>query len=480
MNNLLGLGVFGTFGKPYGFQQYFYFDTDFNQTLDLNTNAIEIFPSTELFSIKREIYNGLNSICIIKYSYANEINSSRGGTFIGSCILLNEAYTSSENIYLLLTELHNDLISSEKNLINSVLQVQQATQLEVKEPIHFESVKNQLTFLKETDFYSTSVNQSKKFLIVPKSNEDKATQIKTFIENSIQYFNDVDTLYFTFDEKVISYVNQKGLLKSINWQTFVDRKEEVIKERAEIKRIEEERKRELERNKNSKNSSNKDGSFSIWNYRNEKKWERNQIKKAIDEYNRLLDEYNRLFIYCSELENQKTNTPKQVNYRQSHYERQSHSEPEGIFEENKFLFSVILNILFTLFIVIYFVFFNKPEIRHIDNSPEVTEQTETEETENVETETQELKPTPNDELNSISRNRIENTKLRGKNIRSIIETIFQQNPNEIQAHYKYQREVYIKELVKRNRDCFKQDNEDLIFICDSLLHIPKYKKISNE
>jgi hypothetical protein len=141
MKNLLGLGVFGTFGKPYGFQQYFYFDTDFNQTLDLNTNAIEIFPSTELFSVKREIHNGLTSICISKYSYANEINSNRGGTFIGSCILLNEAYTNSENIYLLLTELHNDLILSEKNLINSVLQVQQATQLEVKEPIQFDNVK---------------------------------------------------------------------------------------------------------------------------------------------------------------------------------------------------------------------------------------------------------------------------------------------------------------------------------------------------
>jgi hypothetical protein len=472
MKNLLGLGVFGTFGKPYGFQQYFYFDTVFNQTLDLNTNAIEIFPSTELFSIKREIYNGLNSICISKYSYANEINSSRGGTFIGSCILLNEAYTSSENIYLLLTELHNDLISSEKNLINSTLQVQQATQLEVKEPIHFESVITQLKFLKGTDFYSTTVNQSKKFLIVPKTNEAKATQIKTFIENSIQYFNDVDTLYFTFDEKVISYVNQKGLLKSINWQTFVDRKEEVIKERAETKRIEEERKREFERNKHSKNNNSNDGSFTTWAFKKQK-WDKNEVKRRVDEY-------NRLFEYCSELQNQKSNTPRQVTFRQPHFERQSHSEPEGEFEENKFLFSVILNILFIIFIVIYFGFFNDSEIRHIDNSPEVTEQTETKETKKVEIENKELDPAPTEELNSIVRKKIENTKLRDKNAKLIVETIFQQNPNDIQAHYKEQKGSYIKELVKRNNDCFKKENEDFICTCDSLLHIPTYKKDQHE
>ncbi len=467
MNNLLGLGVFGTFGKPYGFQQYFYFDTVFNQTLDLNANAIAIFPSTELFSIKREIYNGLHSICISKYSYANEINSSRGGTFIGSCILLNEAYASSENIYLILTELHNELISNEKNIINSTLQVQQAIQLEVVQPIHFESVKTQLKILKETDFYSTTVYQSKKFLIVPKTNEDKETQIKTFIENSIQYFNDVDTLYFTFDEKVVSYVNQKGLLKSINWQTFLDRKDEVIKERLETKRIEEERKREVERNKHSKNSSDKDGSFTNWNYRNEKKWDKNQIKKAINEYNRLFD-------YCSELENQKTNSPRQVSFRQPHFERQIKSEPEGIFEEYKFLFSFILNILFILFIIVYFGFFNGPEIRYTDNSQEVTEETRTHEVKEEELEVKELEPTPNSELNTNDRKRVEKNGIKGRSGKDIVQTIFRKNPSDIETHYKNQTDLYLEYLISKNPDCFSQVSDKCM--CDSLAHIPSFKK----
>jgi hypothetical protein len=442
MKNLLGLGVFGTFGKPYGFQQYFYFDTDFNQTLDLNTNAIEIFPSTELFSVKREIHNGLNSICISKYSHANEINSNRGGTFIGSCILLNEAYTNSENIYLLLTELHNDLISSEKNLINSVLQVQQATQLEVKEPIQFDNVKSQLIYLKETDYYSTRVDQSKKFLIVPKSNEDKPTQIKTFIETAIKYFNDVDTLYFTFDEKVVRYVNQKGLLKSINWTSFLDQKEAVIKERAEVKRSQEGRLGKFESNNQNRKSNSSHGSFTHWDYKKQR-WDENEVKKRVDEY-------NRLFEYCSELQNQKTNTPRQESSQQPHFERQSYAEPRGIFKVNKFLFSFILNILFILFISIYFGFFNE------------------------QTETKELNPTPNSELSINDRKKVEKIGIKGRSGKDIIQTIFQQNPTDIKAHYSDQIKQYMEYLRSKNPDCFTKESDQCK--CDSLVFIPSFKK----
>ena len=441
MKNLLGLGVFGTFGKPYGFQQYFYFDTIFNQTLDLNTNAIEIFPTTELFSIKREIYNGMNSICISKYSYANEINSNRGGTFIGSCILLNEAYTSSENIYLLLTELHHDVISSEKNIINSILQVKQATQLEVKEPVHFENVKTQLKFLKETDYYATTIIEAKKFLIVPTSSEDKPTQIKTFIENAIQYFNDVDTLYFTFDEKVVRYVNQKGLLKSINWQTFLDQTDKVIKERSEAKIG----KGAFERNKQSKNINRSNGSFTTWPLKKQK-WDENEVEIRVNEY-------NRLFEYCSELQNQKTNAPGQTSFRQPHFEGPSHSEPESIFKVNKFLLSVTLNILCILFMVIYFSFFNRP--------------TETKET-------MILNPAPNSALNINDRRQVEKTGIKGKSGKDIIQTIFQQNPTDIKAHYSDQLNQYLAYLMSKNPDCFTKESD--YCKCDSLVFIPSFKE----
>ncbi|MBK6483745.1 MAG: hypothetical protein IPG01_11575 [Chitinophagaceae bacterium] len=470
MTDLLGLGVFGTFGKPFGFQQVFYvgteyyFDKVFNSTLDLNTNSIELFPNTELYAVKRELSNGILSICICKYSYANEINSNRGGTFIGSCILLKEAFLDASVIYSFLEELHNDLVSSEKNIINSKLQVSEAIQLHVNEPTNFDKAKSQLSFLKDTEFYSLKVNQTKKFLIVPKANEDSATQVKAFIENSIQYFNDVDTLYFTFDEKIITYVNQKGILKSINWQTFVDRKEEVIKERAEKRRIDEERKIELERNNQSKNHTNNDDSFTNWTYKKQK-WGKSEVKKRVDEH-------NKLFEYCYELQNQKSNTPMHVVPSQPYFERQPYSHWNNIFEDYKFLISVILNLLLVLTIVIYIIFFNSSEVRYITISQEeVPEQAETKKDKAA---NNKLEPVPNSELNSNDRMRIERIGLKGRKGKDIIQFIFTYNPNEIQLYYKDQVDLYLEYLIAKNPDCFTK--EDDICNCDSLVHIPSFKK----
>lgn len=472
MNKLLSLGVFGTFGKPYGFQQYFYFDGIFNQTLDLNTNAIVIYPSTELFSVKREIYNGLNTICISKYSYANEINSSRGGTFIGACILLTEAYTSAENIYTLLTELHSDLVSSEKNIINNTIQVQQATQLEVKEPIYFESVKTQLNFLKETDYYSSSVNPNKRFIITPNSSDNKSDQIIEFIDNAIKYFNDFDTLYFTFDNDVINYVNQKGLLKAINWESFNSKKEEIINERAELKRKEEEERK----NREGKNSTNKANNQKVgFEYWDDKylKWgkDKGQVKKRIEEHNRLLD-------YCFELDSQKFNTTRQIIYKQSKVERHYEYDYEDTQNNNKLIISVVINILFGLFIVIYFIFFNDQKIQYVyKDSPHVEQENLNSKKEIAEhDEDAQLTPTPNSELNTNDQKIISKAGLKNKSVLEIIEIIFSKKPTDIQSHYKNQKEAYAKELVKVNSDCFEKEEGSYRCICDSLSHIPSFKK----
>ncbi len=473
MNNLLGLGVFGTFGKPYGFQQIFYvgteyyFDKVFNSTLDLNTNAIEVFPSTELYAVKREISNGIHSICICKYSYANEINSNRGGTFIGSCILLNETILDASVIYAFLEELHHDVVSSEKNIINSTLQVNEAIQLHVNEPTNFDKAKSQLNFLKGTDFYSTTVNKAKKFLIAPKTNEDKATQVKTFIENSIKYFNDVDTLYFTFDEKAISYVNQKALLKSFDWQKFIDRKEEVIKEREEKKKIEEQQRRELERNKQNKNINSNDGKFRSWEYKKQT-WDKNEVKRRVDEYNRLLD-------YCFELDSQKSPQVRQITQNLYHSQRQHTNREETFFEQNKTTVFLVINLLFIAFVSIYLLFFNEPEIRYYSKpSEDVIEHSEPKETKTEKLESLDLQPTPNSELNANDRKRVEKIGIKGKSGKDIIQTIFQQNPTDIKSHYANQVNQYLEYLISKNPDCFTKDSD--ICNCDSLILIPSYKK----
>lgn len=470
MSNLLGLGVFGTFGKPYGFQQYFYFDAVFNQTLDLNTNAIEIFPTTELYSVKREIFNGKYSICICKYTYANETNSNRGGTFIGSCILLNETYTSSDNIYSLLEELHNDLITSKKNILNLTLQVQQATQLEVKEPTHFETIKSQLKQLKGTDFCSKDINQSQKILIIPNVNGDKVAQIKTFIENSIEYFNDVDTLYFTFDENVIDYVNKKGLLKSINWKMFLDIKENLIKERTEKIRLENGKRKILDKSKfnNNKNRTNDD--FTTWTYKKQK-WQSNEVKNRVEEY-------NRLFEYCLILQNHKTD--QSIDQVQKHYnfERSHVYKEDSLFESNKTLIFFILNIVFIVFVLMYLLLFNKPEVRYVKGSSSNIEQCEFENANVTEESTVKfiLNPTPNSELNLNDRTLLAKIGFKNKNGRDLIKLIFSQNPTDIQSHFKGQEDLYLKELVYQNKECFKKEDDSVICISDELEHIPTYKK----
>ena len=249
-------------------------------------------------------------------------------------------------------------------------------------------------------------------------------------------------MYFTFDEKVVRYVNQKGLLKSINWTSFLDQKEAVIKERAEAKRSQEGRLGKFESNNQNRKSNSSHGSFTQWDYKKQR-WDENEVKNRVDEY-------NRLFEYCSELQNQKTNTPRQESSQQPHFERQSYSEPGGIFKVNKFLFSFILNILFILFIGIYFGFFNE------------------------QTETKELKPTPNSELSINDRKKVEKIGVKGRSGKDIIQTIFQQNPTDIKAHYSGQINQYLEYLRSKNPDCFTKESD--YCKCDSLVFIPSFKK----
>ena len=141
MNNLLGLGVFGTFGQPYGFQQAFSFDVEFSKSLDLDNEEIALFPGTELYSVKREFVNGVYSIAFCLYAHAREMNANRNGTFIGSAIVLQQVYVDPNTIYKLLRELHDDIVNNAQNLSNNTIQVRQAVNLNVKEPAQFQTVK---------------------------------------------------------------------------------------------------------------------------------------------------------------------------------------------------------------------------------------------------------------------------------------------------------------------------------------------------
>ena len=102
--------------------------------------------------------------------------------------------------------------------------------------------------------------------------------------------------------------------------------------------------------------------------------------------------------------------------------------------------------------VIYFSFFNRP--------------TET-------NETIILKPAPNSALNINGRKQVEKTGIKGRIGKDIIQTISQQNPTDIKAHYSNQPNQYLAYLMSKNPDCFTKESG--YCKCDSLVFIPSFK-----
>ena len=221
----LGFGVFGTFGQPFGFQQTFYFDVNINQSLDLNGNAIEVYPNTELYMIKREICNDVSSICFSIYTYAKEPNSNRGGTFIGSCIVLQDCFIKPEYIINLLSEFHADIVNNEINIFDNIIRVQQVESLIVAEPMNYDKYNATKKSSKNTKYDFLYVDPSKKYFIIPNELEtDKNKVLISFFEKALDEFGSFDTLYFSFDKSIIQYVLNKGLINTRKWEDFLSYK----------------------------------------------------------------------------------------------------------------------------------------------------------------------------------------------------------------------------------------------------------------
>ena len=219
MNNLLGLGVFGTFGQPHGFQQAFNHDIEFNQSLDLDNEEIALFPGSELFSVKREYVNGIYSIAFCLYSHAREMNANRNGTFIGTAIVLQQVFVDPTTIYKLLRELHDDVSNNPQNLHNNTIQVKQAVNLIVREPALFQSVKYRAKTIENTPYFSTKVTHGKKYFIHANV-DDAAAQVIRFFDEALRSYKQAETLYFTFSSKIAHYVAKKAAIETINWEEF--------------------------------------------------------------------------------------------------------------------------------------------------------------------------------------------------------------------------------------------------------------------
>lgn len=199
MKNYTTLLAFGTFGSPNGFTQTaFYGNKNVNlREFDLNTNAIKLFPNTTLTAVRKEMHG----LSYAFYSFAREKGSTRGGTFIGSA-LYYEGLKAKENLSSeYLKVFHQYLI--ENNIANGEIKVLHSNELKTGQPKDFDKLTN------NADDKIPSFPFTKKSIVIFDPNG--GAKLNTYLTKAPQLFAKYDVVYFTADEQVAKYVQERGL-----------------------------------------------------------------------------------------------------------------------------------------------------------------------------------------------------------------------------------------------------------------------------
>lgn len=224
--------AFGTFGNPNGFKQTFFIDdqnpSDLNlsksiNTFDLNTNAIKLFPSATIYSIRKESTNGLNLLSYSSYSFAKEQNSERSGTFIGSSILFKNKISDENIIVSILNEFQEQLLN--KNVRNDVIMVNHSDSLTVSKPRDLDKVEYNLREITGINFNKFS-NRN----LVVYSNTAPSKLSSLFLK-SMDLLNVYDTIFFTQSHEVAEFVGQKGIFKLAQLNDFENEINNFFEER---------------------------------------------------------------------------------------------------------------------------------------------------------------------------------------------------------------------------------------------------------
>lgn len=210
MDKNIYLIAFGTFGTPNGFKQSFFEIGNENvaksiKTFDLNTNAIKLFPKSTLYGMRKEVLNGMISIAYSKYTFAKEQNSDRGGTFIGSSILFTKDIADENITIQKLNEFHNTLV--EKNVENDILTVNHSNRFSVAKPREFDHMQFNMKKVEELDNFGSS---NKNLVVYCETRPDKLLKV---FRSGIALLNNYDSIYFTSNEEIASYVHQKAIFE---------------------------------------------------------------------------------------------------------------------------------------------------------------------------------------------------------------------------------------------------------------------------
>lgn len=538
-NSNLGLGAFGTFGEPSGYQQAFYFEGVFGRSLDLNTNAIELFPGNRLYAVKREVVGNISRISCATYAHAKELNSNRGGTFIGVSVVLQNCLLDAELIYQLLDEHYRNTIDNAENIINHTLQVGAAELLTIVEPAIYSAVSEMIQ-AENSATQLRSVDLGKIYLVDGyNAQASEKENIVTFFHEAVNHFNEFDTLYYTSDNPVLDYVRQKGILKVVSWDEFTgyheeqqalkarlqeqeetaererlsivaenQRAEQIRTQQLEAARREEEnrQKRLAERRQADKgrrlNNTLTDGSLprltaTIVGSRKltpASPWAEEKIfgisidqslleiwhfepgkQWKIKELEQRVMEHNLLVQWVRELEGSESLQKKQ-NLRHEDRSNDRLNERHGKDRKIVLMNVVILSLIIAgLLIYVLVLKGNNSSENQYLRRPTVTQELSDSEL-SISDEQQPLNPRPNSELKANDVNQLAGKKIRDKFLLDIVGIIFNDNPADIGHPFKGQEKAYSQLLLKRNKNCFRRENGLEICISDTLKRIPSLKK----
>lgn len=519
--------AFATFGHPYDFRQTPIKQGDPHiaeqvKVFDLS-NAIKVFPNSTIYSIRKEIIRNSKLISYSIYSFAQEQTSKRDGTFIGSSIIQENAISDELFVLSCLNEFHKKL--TENNLNNGILKVKHSKDFVV--PIShlsdFDKIENPQNEITDLNF---KINN--KSLVV--YCDTSTNNLAKLLNQSIHLLNIYDTIYFTKSEEVAKFVMQKGIFRvlqnvgdklefeqAIN-QYFNEKNQKIelaISElEFEYKRINDEKLRTI---RNCENQIKQNESIHTENERkigkskevlikieslfskfsNETKNLVNQLRNNSAKLNDLKGIHNNnKFLFDNEksdLLKQFYNTtliekPKGISHTE-HRPKDSGSQngiikneelEEGYLTFNRYkIISFILTILLTISWISFFTF--KPnsisQLFRLKNSEQVkTIKAKQEKKAQRITHLINLNPECNSELNTNDVRIVMKNLKPNMSLEDVVQVIFSKNPTEIGSVYSDQKEIYSKNILEINKQCFEEKDGKFFFVKDTLLKIPSYKK----
>ncbi|MDN3692095.1 hypothetical protein QWZ06_07400 [Chryseobacterium tructae] len=231
MDNTYFFSAFGTFGNPNGFRQTFFLGgtkaiAQEMRTFDLKTDAIQLFPQSSIYSIRKDYAGGCNLISYSVYTFAKEQTSDRGGTFIGSSLIFVNKISSEGLIINALNDFQNSL--EKNNLSGGTITVNHSDQFSIQKPKDFDKIGFNIREVEELNF----AQSSNKYLVV--YCETNPAQLQKFFNKALDLLNVYDTIYFTQSHEIGEFVKQKDIFKIIDADGFKKELDLLEEERLRI------------------------------------------------------------------------------------------------------------------------------------------------------------------------------------------------------------------------------------------------------